>query len=1173
MRSAAFGTALLLAVPTAAVVAVAPAAHAALTAPADGAVLSGNITITESGASNPCVLGQGSPYSRIEVRRVSDNALVLNSGNIGGTGSKSVTFASNGMPRGQYRINSWIRNSVKSGFGGLGCTNQGEVAQAPRTFTVDNKAAVAVTLPAKVITGENLAISVKTTAQGNGINGSTVANQPVTVSVPEVGDIELVTDASGVASTTVDLPDLPAGTFEVTATPGTTDLYSTGSAGSATTTLTKRSTQLLYRGDSRAEPGETATLEAVLVDVTPNSDRFGLPVAEKPIALAFGDNSAEVATDEMGAAARQVAIAAPSRVVPVTATFAADPVWLGSGDSISFFVGDDAVKRPPTQTGPTGGLLGGLGGLLGQIVSSVTNPLFSLPVLSTVTDTLGAQTLLSTLAGNTGVLLGNTGTAVDGVLGTLLDGVAATTPLGPVLDTARFEWRAIYVQPNGTRRARTFHSGFAVPQAMDVTGDGKTDVIAELTLGRSDGGGVVPRIRVTRTDSASVDLPLSIQAVIDIPGSNDVYRLGYDTRESNAPRSFIGDVAIGTSGISLEISTKGREAIDVTGAISGTTAAPKEQRFAIGYSAAPNSSRVGVSLNGGQNIALSMDSRRPTVVDLSMVDDRNAAEVFTADGTIDAVDGKLQLAVNGSETGGMTAELTSAKGLSKIDLRARTLNNGRTADDIRLALTDVPSSVKFGLDAEGQGALTASAPIGIFEAGYASGREIAQLDDPAYLRLLQNGENQSVAVRLPGFEGMTLEAGDNIGIGLTMAPTPLRALVDQDGLTFDAKINDAPRQLNLGLGADGSLKVEGSDPIGEVTVVGHADEGIFDGATDLDLRIVDIPTKLEVGVTDDGIRFDTGGQSLGLLEIFADDGNRLAVPGGGDGMLVRQSPNGIAIAGRVTGLRTIEAALSSSPEVLLDTVAGQVFTINVSEVDENGAVLSDVNATLDHLVPNMRLGLTDDGSGATKLVYSADAPTNSLSFSMGGLSGSIANPLPANLDICMAQDSACLPDSGIENPTLGSIRFAASEQTTLNMVDPSSGINVENLQLTALDLTGSVDADNGGPLYLNTATEGCTVANAATCARAIGTGQIVANIDDTRLTFRPGAGFYAIDALTVLKPRKLFGQVVGMDGESGTGVMNCVGNTALDVRISNIPIIGTLTVSLKDAICNVNRTN
>ena len=1155
-------TAALLAVPALTVLATASPSAATITSLTNGATYAGNVTITESGASNPCVTG-GSPYSRISVTRVSDSTVVFTNQQ-SGTGAKSATWNSVGQPRGSYRVQTWTRSTSKSGLLNLGCTDNAEVAQSDIVITIDNHAGVTLTAPASVITGEHLTVTAKTS----------VGNRQVTLTVPgtEIAPQTITTDGQGAGTATFDLPDLPAGSLSLKAAVSTDALY-TGDGGTASTTLTKRSTHTFYRGDTRGEPGTTAHLSARLVDVTPDSDRYGQVIADKQVVLALGDDTLTATTNAAGDAARTARVTGSSRVAGASATFTGDGVFAASSDTIKFYVGDVAAEPAPVVAGPVQGNASGLLGLVGGLLNPVLGAVKA--VVSPVENAVGVpaiSSLLDALAPTIQNAGSYAGAGVDRLLGAVDKKVIATTPLKGLSQTAQFQWRAVVVGPDGVQHSSEYGAVIGVPQMIDVTGDNKADLIATIKLTQITSGTLVPEIQVVRIGDTSAALPLSLQAVIDLPvtGSTDTYRFGYDTRNSSAPQTFTADIVLGTGGATLDVASSGQDPLAVSGAIvpasSGSTPAPKEQRFAVSFDSAPTNVSLGLTLGGSSQFAAALNTDRPTKIGISLTDDSGAAQVFTADGTIDSVDGTLSLAVTGDQASGLGADITSAHGLAQVALHAQEIDNGRTATDIELGLTDVPTSVRFGLDAAGAGQLSASGPIGVFEAGYAQGRDIATLDDPAYLRLAQDADTSSVALRLPGFECLSLDLADDMSIGLTMAPTPLHALVQQDGLTLDAEVTDAPHHLDLALGADGHVRIAGSAPIASVDVTAHNDAGIFDGSTDLALALSDVPSLLEVGVTADGVRFGTGDDPIGSLEVYADDGTHLALPADQDGLVMRTSPGSTALAGRISGLRTIDAALGAQPSVLLDTVAGKVFGINLIQADAQGNETSHVSATVDHLVPDVRLGLVDDGSGSTRLSYSADEPTNALTFDIGSMKGSISNPLPASLQVCQAADASCLPEVGIANPTLGSVSLHASQTTTLNIVDSTGAMNVNNLRLRVLDLTGSVDTTNGGPLYLNTTEYGAGCETG--CPRPIEGGSITSDLGSAILTFTPGNGFNANRALTNLKVNTLLGVPIGLSGASGTGSVTCVGDTAINVNVLSI-----LNVSVKDAICNVARTS
>ncbi len=1141
-------------------------ANAAISGLTPGQEVSGLVDVNEArGGTNSCVFSNNAS-SRLTVVRVADGQQV-HSASKSGTGALTSTWNSVGQPLGQYRVRSWTRDSRASGFGNLGCTTQAEVLASDLVVNLRNRAAVQLGVPTTVVSGETLDVTVATSVRANGVTNQALGGRSVTVTVGDEQKV-VTTDAQGRASTSVDLDDLPQGPLGLSARVADDAAY-LGLEGEATTTVTRRSTLLRYDGSTRVQPGRTGTLAAVLTDDTPGSDRRGEPVPEQVVALALGADTADATTEAEGVAQRTLRVEGQSRTVPATATYAGTDVWAPSRDAVTFFVGDATAEPAPVQHGLIGGVTRLLGSLLGDLGTVVGSVPANLPTGDLGLDPVLAQ--VAALLSGLGTDVGRIGDPLDQTVDALVDTVTAGSPLADLADAARFRWRAVVVQPDGTQRAREFGAVVGVPQHLDVTGDGRPDVLAQVTL---DSSGTTPIIGIARVD-VKERLPLSLQAVVGLPGDATRYRFGYDTRTSDAPAAFRAQVGLASGGAALEVSTIGTEPLAVTGAIVPeqatpsddptvpvTDLAPREQRFAIDFDRAPQDARLALSLGGSQQLAGTFSTEEPTVVGVRFTEDGGDDELLVVDGTFRSVDGDVGLALTGTQESGLEASIHSDVTLDDVTLRAQTLDAGRTVQDVRLGLEDVPTSVDFSLGADGTGGLRASGPIGVFAAGYSSGGEIVTLDDPAYLRLVDEGDHDSVAVRLPGFEGMSIDLQESVTLALTIAPTPLRALVTQETLTLDARIEDAPRELSLGLSESGGVSVRGSAPIDSVTVEAQDASGRLLGADRLDLRLTDVPELLAVEVTDDGVAFDTGGRPVGLVEVSAHSGTPVTLPPGNDGLVLRQREDDTRLAARVSGLRAIEASLGDAPDVLLDTVAGKVFEISLDDGGE------PVKATIDHLEPNMRLRLVE-ADGATRLEYSADAPTNRLSFDLSGLSGSISGPLPARLAVCMADDEACLPGVGITDPGIGSVQLDASEYTTVNLVDATGGLSAENLRLQRLDLTGDLDADTGGPVYLNTTSFGGACGTAG-CERPIRGGRITADLGSARLEFTPGDGFSAVDARTDLETTKFLGQTTGVRATGGTGILRCVPATALRVTVEVIGI--PITLNLRDAICNVNRT-
>ncbi|MGJ9411104.1 hypothetical protein ACHAAC_00185 [Aeromicrobium sp. CF4.19] len=1194
--------------------ATSPAA-AAISTPGNGATVSGNVPITEArGSTNTCIARDDSS-SRLRV--LNEAGAVVHSASRDDAGALSTTWSSVGRPNGTYRIQSFARDSVRSGFLNLGCTTRAESQLSNTTVTLDNRAAVTLTAPVEVVTGESLEVAVLTTVQGTGISSTPAADRDVTVTVPGVGDTGVRTDSAGRGSVTFDLPDLPVGALEINATVAS-DATLRGLFDSTSTTLLPRSSGLEYTGDTRAQPGAAAALGARLVDTTPDSDRAGTPLEGEDVALRFGDSDGSGVTDADGVAERSVVVRGGSRTEAVEARFAGTDVYSGSDDEVTFYVGDAAAQEAAVEHDVLGGVVRGLTTLIGDLlapvtravdelavqepVASILDPIDALvaalgipPRTGSVWDVADLDLALDTVLQTTTAGLVKLADDTDVVIDDLLENASLGEDLDALVDVTRFRWRSV-VEVDGESTAREFKATLGVPQPLDVTGDGRPDVLANLTLasdfasvrtGGVDGDvsvdadlsadplTIVPRLEIARLSSAPEELPLSLQALVALPGSSDEFRFGYDSRDGEAPEGFQADLVLGDGEVGVELASRSDSPLTLSGAVVPAGAsgeedadlAPREQRFGIAFDRAPTAARAAVRLDGGQeDVAAQLATDAATRVDISFADDSGGDEVTLADVTLDAVDGTAGVEVTGDGGDGVGATIRSAAGLDRVLVDGRQLDGGRTVNAVRLALADVPDTVDFSLGADGTGSLDASAPIGVFEAGYATGGSIATLEDDAYLRLLQGEqERSSVAVRLPGFEQMALGLGDDLSVDLTKQAGPLRLLAELDDLTFAGRVEDTPREIALGVDQSGGVSVAGSDAIAAVDLQASSSdpEGLFQGAEQVDVRLRDVPQSLTVTAGDDGVVFDAAGQPIGLVELDAHSGAPVTIPGGGDGLVLDQSGGSTTLAARIQGLRTIEAEIDETPELLLDTVARQVFSVAILGDSPDEAI----RATLDRLVPQMRLALVDDGSGSTSLSYRASEATESLEFTLAGLSGSISGPLPAELDICMADGSSCLPDAGIADPELGSITFEAGEYTTLNLADPSGELTVEDLRLRRLDLTGSIGED-GGPLYLNTTSFDGSCGFAG-CEYPLRGGRVLSNLGDASLTFTPGDGFSAVDAVTELEVTELFGVPTGLRGRSGTGIVRCVGATALRVELEIIGI--PISVNLRDAVCNVSR--
>ena len=250
------------------------------------------------------------------------------------------------------------------------------------------------------------------------------------------------------------------------------------------------------------------------------------------------------------------------------------------------------------------------------------------------------------------------GAAVDEVLDSTLETLTGAPIVGELVAPLPFEWRSVFVRPDGTRDLHTFHAILGVPTPLDLTGNGQPDVVANLTFLVTDGPTKIlglpirPVIKVNRLPNAPPNLPISLQAlistggVVTLEGAAGQLRFGYDTRQSNAPNEFEARLAITDGGFDIKVLTQVGEDITVTGALEGagfnlpigepvdpSTAGAGEVRFGVSFSPAPDVARVGINLGGGDtDLGVHFKTHSPTKIGLEFAQDSLADELFALNG-------------------------------------------------------------------------------------------------------------------------------------------------------------------------------------------------------------------------------------------------------------------------------------------------------------------------------------------------------------------------------------------------------------------------------------------------------------------------------------------------------------------------------------------------------------
>lgn len=212
-------------------------------------------------------------------------------------------------------------------------------------------------------------------------NGSPLSGEPLTLALGGQSCTTAPTTGTGNASCTVVVAQTP-GAYQATAT-FSGDTTWAPSSGSGPFTVDRETTSLHYDGAVSAAYGSNAVLSATLTDAA------ALPVAGETVHLVMDGLSCDAVTGGGGRASCTVTVLRPPTTYPLSATFAGDATYSGSGASSTFTV--TSVPTITTYTGSTSGVSGAQATLSAQVAGGVDGE----PVAFGV----GAEHCTGTLAG------------------------------------------------------------------------------------------------------------------------------------------------------------------------------------------------------------------------------------------------------------------------------------------------------------------------------------------------------------------------------------------------------------------------------------------------------------------------------------------------------------------------------------------------------------------------------------------------------------------------------------------------------------------------------------------------------------------------------------------------------------------------------------------------------
>lgn len=504
------------------------------------------------------------------------------------------------------------------------------------------------------------------------------------------------------------------------------------------------------------------------------------------------------------------------------------------------------------------------------------------------------------------------------------------TPSGLPSLPLSYEIHTLYTAPDGEIIEKTGDAVLLVPTPFDVDGslDENTapDILVQLTI---DAGRAT--VRVSTLPGSPASMPLVVEAIIADPRGSTKLKVayGYDARVGGAPATFSSTVQlIGAARITSFV-------LDVETVAPGDTLAviaevydegpngerQDPQRGRVTYAPVPTASHIGLIQGSDLGISQSgvdLTSNIPTHVDV-LIEDIQGDRNETSHVVIKDLPNVLSLILTDQDDGRRTWSYQASAPVAQLDITVRDTRADSIVDDFAILLEDMSTNVLLVQDTPTHATFSSNAPIGSVAFGNASDREIAWLDEPAYLFQTDRGPGDSLAFKILGLSRAEFDTGDPFLVDVDIAPGPFHVLIEDGDRSIEARIEDLPSHLRIEFSTDaGTVEYSGSAPIDKITVDVTDPTGVTGRATEMHLRLDEVPTELSFAFGSEGgqARMDAGTGRIGEVTLLLTSGPDLVVDEGFDGVVLQDVPSHYALAARLTGLQLVALTTGDAPYAL-----------------------------------------------------------------------------------------------------------------------------------------------------------------------------------------------------------------------------------------------------------------
>ena len=473
--------------------------------------------------------------------------------------------------------------------------------------------------------------------------------------------------------------------------------------------------------------------------------------------------------------------------------------------------------------------------------------------------------------------------------------------------------------------------------------------------------------------------------------------------------------------------------------------------------------------------------------------------------------------------------------------------------------------------------------------GLLDGGQVIDLGDGA-VELLATFEVLPTLVTLgfgleEGQQALSIDASSTIAdVGFSLEQTPAGG----SPVTAAIAIENVPNNLHLAIDVTGAVSYAASAPVPSLQLDAHDPAGLFDRADKLELSLTNLPTGLEVALSDTGsVMVTASGGRLGQLEALAYLNTATALAANTDGVILEDLVDDYRVFARFTNIDLVNVAQVPLPAVQLVGQGGRPLSIALRESAPGKASpipnVAFTTASLVNAPANVNLALLPGDPGTINVAYTANQTASSLNFQTNSgdrwiTSATISNPVPLSFVACQTGNAACVGGSlGQPTANVGSFSFNADQFTTLNVLDCARPLNanctaangteftnVSNLRVKNFRFAGDINQGTvqaSGRLYADTVPPGQAFnqANAQLLS-----GSIQNRDGGTRMNFTFGPTFEAWDRFRRFRNFPSIPIFSPFQIQESRGGIVCGSGTTLSVTVN---FIFDLTFNANQMLC------